>query len=154
MALELGVAAQGDDVASRHLTILAKRGEDPRPAFRTIQDDMRAAETQWIGSGGAGTWPKLAESTRATKARKRYPATAMVATKALQKSLTVKRGKGAIRSATKRQMKFGTKVYYAQFHEGGHGVPTRRVLIPVDAKARRRMVRDVRDYMMGKGKAP
>lgn len=75
----------------------------------------------------------------------------MVATGALLKSLTVERGRGARRSATKRQMKFGTSVYYGKFHEKGESVPQRRILVPLDTRTRRRMVTDVRDHMLGKG---
>lgn len=148
--LGLSVAAKGDDVASRHLTELGKRGDDPRPAFRAIVEDVRSAEADWFTSEGAGSWPPLAARTLKAKQRAGYPSSALVATGALRRSLTIKRGKGAVRSATKRQMKFGTKVHYARFHDTGEGAPKRRVMIPLDAKVRRRMVKDVRDYMMGR----
>jgi phage gpG-like protein len=152
--LDLGIQAQGDDVASRHLTELAKRGEDPRPAFRQIVEEMRSAEGEWFGSDGAGTWPKLADSTLEAKRRAGFPTDVLVATGALRRSLTVKRGKGAQRSITKRQMRFGTKVYYGKFHDQGSGVAKRPILVPMDAKARRRMVADVRDHMLGKTRGP
>lgn len=148
--LGLSVKAKGDDVASRHLTELAKRGEDPRPAFRQVVEDVRGAEADWFGSGGAGTWPPLAASTLEAKARAGYPSSALVATGALQRSLTIKRGKGAVRSISKRQLRFGTKLYYGRFHDTGKGSPRRRVMIPLDAQARRAMVKDVRDHMMGR----
>jgi phage gpG-like protein len=148
--LGLSIKAKGDDVASRHLTELAKRGDDPRPAFREIVEDVRSAEADWFASEGRGSWPPLAARTLAAKARAGHAGGALVATGALRRSLTVKRGAGAVRSATKRQMKFGTKVHYARFHDTGEGAPKRRVMIPLDARARREMVKDVRDYMMGR----
>ena len=155
-ALGLDVRAHGDDVASRHLTALAKAGEDPRPAFRQIQEEIRTAEATWFGTRGEGSWPNLQQATLDAKLRRGQPPDPLVATGALRRSLTVKRGSGAIRSATKRQMKFGSKVYYGRFHERGGRVPVRRPLLPVDTRTRRRMVKDVREWLMGatRGRTP
>jgi hypothetical protein len=152
-ALGLDIQAQGVDVASKTLTQMAKRGEDPRPAFRTISDELRAAEVAWYASDGDHSWPSLLPETIEAKLRRGEPTAPMIATRALVYSLTMKRWPGAIRSSTRRQMKFGTKVYYARFHERGNFPnPVRKVLLPVDARTRRRMVNEVRDYMMGRTK--
>jgi phage gpG-like protein len=151
--LGLDIHAQGDAQAAKLVLLLGKRGEDPRPAFRQILDELRVAESQWYGSNGAGTWRPLADSTRDAKGRLGQPSTPLVATGELRRSLEVKRGRGATRSATKTRMRFGTKVWYGKFHKLGSGhLPVRDPLIMVDAKARRRMVRDVRDYMLGRTK--
>ena len=152
-ALGLDVQAQGVDVASKTLTQMAKRGSDPRPAFRSISDELRAAEAQWYASEGDHTWPALLPETIDAKMRRGEPSTPMIATRALVHSLTAKRWPGAVRSSTRRQMRFGTKVYYARFHQGGaFPNPVRKVLLPVDTRTRRRMVSEVRDYLMGRKK--
>lgn len=155
-ALGLDVQAQGVDVASKTLTDMAKRGADPRPAFRSISDQLRLGEAAWYASSGDHSWPSLLPETIEAKLRRGEPTTPMIATRALVYSLTKKRWPGSVRSATRRQMKFGTKVYYARFHEhGDFPNPVRKVLMPVDERTRRRMVNEVRDYLMGrtKGKA-
>jgi phage gpG-like protein len=155
MAQQLGldIRAQGDEAASQLIEKLGKRGEDPRPAFRQILDELRVAEDHWFASHGAGTWPPLAQVTRDAKAKRGQPLTPLVATGALRRTLEVKRGRGTIRSATKTRMRFGTKLWYGRFHKlGSTPVPRRDPLIVLDAKARRRMVHDVRDYMMGRTK--
>lgn len=147
------ISVRGADTASRHLTALAKRGEDARPAFRSIQRQLRKAEAEWFRRGGRGTWPELDEDTRRIKRREGLAPEPLVATGALLRSLTVERGRGARRSAGKTKMTFGTSVYYGRFHERGEAVPKRRILVPLDTRTRRRMVSDVRDHMLGKGKS-
>lgn len=143
---------KGGEVAERHLTGLAKRGEDPRPAFRQITDELRLGEAEWFDSAGAGTWPRLSDRTLESKQRQGLPREPLVATGALRRSLTVKRGQGGIRSVTKRQMRFGSRIYYAKFHERGTGVPARPILVPLTPKTRRRMVDDIREHLLGRRK--
>lgn len=150
--LGLDVQAHGDEAATKLVYGLAKRGEDPRPVFRQIINELRGLEPQWFGTLGRGTWPALADVTREAKRKRGQSSDPLIATRKLVDSLTVKRGGDARRSATKRAMRFGTKTYYARFHQKGSGVPVRSPLIPVDTKSRRQMVRDVRDYMLGKTK--
>jgi hypothetical protein len=110
----------------------------------------------WFESHGRGTWPPLANATREIKAKRGQSQQPLVATGALRRSLEVKRGRGATRSATKTRMRFGTTVWYARFHYFvSHSVPQRIPLIILDQRARRRMVLDVRNYMLGRtnGKA-
>lgn len=146
--LGFGIEEHGADVAARHLQGLAKQGEDPRPAFQQIIDELRAGEAGWFATHGEGGWPRLAESTLERKERQGLPRDPLVASRDLLRSLTVKRGRGAIRSATKTRMRFGSKLYYALFHDRGTGVPQRRPVLPVDVRTRKRMVKDVRDHMM------
>jgi len=150
--LGIDIQAHGDEAATRLVYGLAKRGEDPRPVFRQIINELRTSEPQWFASHGQGAWAPLAERTIEEKRKRGQPSDPLIATHALIESLTVKRGRGARRTAAKRSMRFGTKLWYARFHKIGSGVPVRDPLIPVDARTRRRMVRDVRDYMLGKTK--
>jgi hypothetical protein len=148
----LSIYAKGDEQAARTIALLGKRGQDPRPAFRQIIEELRVAEDLWFRSHGSGAWPHLADATREAKARRGEPSDILVASGALGHSLTVKRGQQSTRSATKTRMRFGSKVWYGRFHKLGDGVPKRDPLIPVDARARRRMVKDVRDFMLGRTK--
>jgi phage gpG-like protein len=151
--LQLDIRSKGDEQAQRLLVGLGKRGADPRPAFRQILDELRVAEDHWFTSHGAGTWPSLADITLQEKQKLGAPSIPLVRSGALAASLHVKRGRGATRSATKTRMKFGSKVWYGKFHKlGSKPVPKRDPLIILDANARRRMVKDVRDYMLGRTK--
>ena len=152
-ALGLDVQAVGDDAASKTLTQMAKRGEDPRPAFKTISAELLEAEVKWFRSDGEGTWPALAEATLLAKLDRGQPSTPLIATGMLARSLTKKTGgSGAIRSATRSRMRFGSKVYYGAFHQRGDHVPRRNPLVPVDQRTRRRMIDEVRSFMLGRRK--
>jgi len=151
--VSLDIRTKGDGQAAKLIYMLGKRGEDPRPAFRQIIEDLRIAEDRWYETDGSGSWPGLAEATIEKKKRLGQPLTPLVASGDLRRSLEVKRGRGATRSATKTRMRFGTKIWYARFHRlGSKPVPKRDPLLPVDARSRRRMVQDVRDYMLGRSK--
>jgi phage gpG-like protein len=146
--LGFSIEAKGDDAAARTLRALGQRGEDPRPVFQQISDELRAAEVHWFESRGDGSWAPLAQDTLDKKARSGQPPEPLVATGALRASLTASRGQQGRRTVTQKQMRFGTRVKYAVFHKEGRGVPERSPLVPVDARTRRRMVKDVRDYLM------
>lgn len=150
--LGLDMQARGDEAATKLVYGLAKRGEDPRPVFRQIISDLRELEPQWFSSHGHGSWAPLAEITRDAKRKRNQPSDPLIATRTLFDSLTVKRGSDAKRTASKRAMRFGTKLWYARFHEMGKGKRARSPLIAVDANSRRKMVKRVRDYMLGKSK--
>jgi len=149
--LGLSIHSKGDEQAARTIRLLGKHGEDPRPAFRQILEELRVAEDMWFRTHGKGAWPHLAEATREAKQQRGQPDDALVASGALGHSLTARRAPGATRSATKTRMRFGSKVWYGKFHKIGSGTtPRRDPLIPVDSRTRRRMVTDVRDYMLGR----
>lgn len=146
--LGFGIESKGDEAAAKLLRGLGKSAADPRPAFQQIADELRLGEAAWFASDGRGEWPHLAEATVAYKQREGMPSQPLVRTGALLRSLTAQRGASSRRTVTAKQMRFGTRVPYAVFHQEGRGVPLRRVLVPVDLRTRRRMVADVRDYLM------
>jgi len=148
--LGFSITETGDEAAAKVVAGLATRGEDPRPAFKQVLVELAGVESPWFSSSGRDTWASLSDYTRQAKAAAGYPDKPLIRTGALERSLTVKRGSSGVRSATKRQMKFGTKVPYARFHKYGKRIPRRDPLIPLDTRTRRRMVTDVRDYLLGK----
>ncbi len=120
----------------------------------------QAGESRLARSDGSVTtvpktyWPELAEATRENKAALGQPSAALIATDALRESLTARSGHKGKRTATRQSMRFGTRVWYARFHAGGtkgtRGIPKRDPLIPIDVRTRRRMVDEVRRYLLSK----
>lgn len=153
--LGFDIESHGDEQAARLLREMGKRGADPRPVFQQIATELQFAEGAWFASEGAGTWPPLAERTRAWKASQGQPSAPLIATGALIRSLTVKRGSASRRTVTTKQLRFGTRVPYAVFHQkarSGHSrLPSRPPLVPVERQTRKQMVRDVTAFLMGKG---
>jgi len=143
------IKQKGVEQTEKLLAGLAKRGADPRPAFRSIMDEMRLAEDPWFRSHGQGAWPDLADVTRQTKERLGFPADPLVRTGLMGASLTLRSGRGTIRTVNKEGFRFGTRVFYANFHRYGSGnTPERNPLIPIDEHTRTRMVYDVKHYLL------
>ena len=146
--LGVEVEVKGDEQAARLLAGMAKHGADPRPALRQISDELRAAEDPWFRTHGDGTWADLAEATKLAKQAQGYPDNPLVRTGALGGTLTVRSGARSIRKVTKAEMHFGTSLFYAKFHAIGSSVQMRNPVVPVNAESRRRMVYDIKRYVM------
>jgi hypothetical protein len=150
--LEFTIESKGDEAVARLLHGLAHDAADPRPAFRQIAEELAIGEGAWFASDGAGTWPALAEATIREKQQKGYPPETLVATGKLKRSLIVRSGSSSRRTITARGMRYGTRVPYAIYHQrartGYSKLPSRPPMLPVSRPTRRRMVRDVRDYLM------
>jgi phage gpG-like protein len=131
MQLELSVF--GDQQLNRELLRFAGRAVDARPLWDQIILDLRQLEAEQFeqqGGRASGGWQKLADSTIARKAAKgrEDPARILVDSGALEKSLTETHGDDAIRVSEHDEMRFGTSLPYAEYHQLGHGVPRRRFL--------------------------
>lgn len=131
MRLELNVV--GDQQVNRELLRFAHRAVDARPLWDRIILDLRALEEEQFASQGArasGGWQPLADSTIARKAAKgrQEPSRILVDSGDLLKSLTEHGDDNAVRVSENDEMRFGTRLSYAEFHQLGHGVPQRRFL--------------------------
>jgi hypothetical protein len=99
---------RGVDLLSRLLGQTERRLEDPRPGFREIADYLRGVERQQFATQGgrSGGWRPLSASTVRQKGNSRI----LVASGALMRSLT-----GAKGTVTKRELVFGTRLFYGRF---------------------------------------
>jgi hypothetical protein len=116
----------------RILTKMGARGADARDAFPRIEAIMLKEEKELFESNDRGTWPGLKESTKERKAYAGHESEGIMrATNALMKSLTNSgRPRGRFKRQRKQELRWGTKVFYAFFHQEGHGVPVRKVIDP------------------------
>lgn len=144
MRLELTIT--GDEAAERHLDTMGDRAVDARPVWNVVAGlVMRETRRQFaLGSG----WAPLAASTRERKARQHKPAQAMVDSGALRASLTRRGARGQILDLQRDEMRLGTRIFYARFHQRGKGVPERKVLDLTPA-VKRRISRDLADHIVG-----
>lgn len=124
--MKLDFSVLGEDLAADHLLRVAARSQDLRPAARQIRDLLTKGNAANFASQGSafGTWPPLAAS---TQERKRGGDIG-VRSGAMKASL--EGGRGRSTSATKTQVKVGTKVWYARFFAGGTktGQPARPIV--------------------------
>lgn len=141
------ITTRGADKAARALDAVGGRGADARPAWPFLMTMFRLDEERRWNTEGFGQWDELAPATIARKARKRQDTAVMRATGALERSLTVTRGRGAVRRGSKLQMRFGSSVFYGRFHQGGKGEPQgvkRRVILAVSDQLERAIVESLK----------
>jgi phage gpG-like protein len=147
-----GFTTTGTQKSAAVLNSIGGRGADARPAWPSIFKLMQADTAERFNRDGEGDWQRLAEATIDAKARKHQDPRIMRASGALYKSLTGDRARGALRRKSRYQMRYGTTVFYARFHQMGKGVP-KRELITVDAALTRRIVDALESYA-SKGELP
>jgi hypothetical protein len=125
---------------------MGARGADARKAWPAVETIMREDEARQFSTGGTGKWPALADATKEWKSARGQTKGVMRGTDALYKSLTMKKPRGRWRRARKAELRWGTKLFYAFFHQQGHGVPVRKV-IDVSEQASREMTREMGHYI-------
>ncbi len=114
MRLELAIT--GDHEAAKRLQRIGDRAVDARPVFREITQLLVGYERKRFDLEGPG-WEPLSPSTVARKARLGQPPTPMVATGALERSLTSLGGANQRLEVERDEMVFGTTLFYARFHQ-------------------------------------
>jgi phage gpG-like protein len=107
--------------------VLARAPRTQRRGRPAAQPGAAAVRAPSRRSGG---WQELADSTKARKAAKgrEDPSRILYDSGDLFKSLTEAENDNAIRVSEHDEMRFGTTLPYAEFHQLGHGVPQRRFL--------------------------
>lgn len=151
MRLQLELA--GDKQLDRELLRFADRATDVRPAWAAIMLRLAEAEKRQFDSEGqraSGGWAPLAASTLARKQRLGLDPRILHATGRLAASLTAPLpGGDAIREALPLEMRFGTDVPYAGFHQTGTSrMPQRRPLETTEQDRRDMFVRLLQRFLV------
>lgn len=150
MLLELD--AFGDRQVDRELLRFADRAVDATPAWAQIIIDLAHLEHEQFASEGAlasAGWAPLAPATVARKAAAGLDPRILHATGKLAASLTEPLGGGdAIREVAPDEMRFGTTVPYARFHQlGTERMPQRRP-IELRERDRRALVQTLQRFLV------
>lgn len=153
MTLQVVLDGRGLGSAEDALRLLAWRARDVSAAWPIVGEVFADAERRHFGSMGSGTWQPLAKITTDQKGPKRHDSHAMRASNALYHSLTEHYARGAVREYHEpTEMRFGTDLFYAKFHDQGEGVP-KRPLMNADDRALRSAATTLAKYL-ATGKAP
>jgi phage gpG-like protein len=145
--LEVEITERGAATAALHLRQVGERAADPRPAFDKIGRDLQQSEAAWFATRGEGTWPPLAQQTEEFKAAQGLRSEPLVATGRLRESLV----RRSAAKTTGTELRYGTDVPYARFHEyGTANMPRRPPLVPASPRIRRTMNDTVRQHVLGK----
>lgn len=140
------ITERGAGKAARDVDRLGQRARDIRPATSTIRTQFRTAEERLFDTGGHGQWPKLAEATRQLKAKRGSDPRILRATGALYRALTSAKAAGQLDVRHPTELRFGTTIPYATFHDLGKGVPQRK---PIDLTShdRDRITKAIEEYV-------
>jgi len=142
-----GIVTTGQGKAAHALESIGGRGADARPAwpyvFALFQED---AEDRF-DHDGKGLWPALKPETVETKRRKGQDPRIMRVTGALERTLIRDRVRGGVRRKAKLQLRYGTTVFYAQFHQKGTGRMPKRELVVVTRPLEKRITETLERYV-------
>lgn len=146
MSSDLLLDTKGVPEATKAIADLGKRARNAtRDTSYRVRTIYRRAEQRRFDEQGPG-WTSLAESTRERKSREGLDPRALRASGKLYRSLTSVAADGQLDERTEDEMRFGTTVWYARFHDKGEGVPERK-LIELTISERAEINRAVQSYI-------
>lgn len=129
--------------ASALLSKLGRRLDDGRPQLVGLVDTLiRAQQDRFAGRGGA-RWRKLSARTIREHAEHGRGPQPLVFTGRLMRSLTRRGAPEQQITVRPGELRFGTRVWYARFHQKGEGVP-RRTVVGATRTVRARLVEELR----------
>lgn len=146
--MNLEVEIRGHLEAAGHIDELGDRASNAQPALRRVLDQLLIGEQKLWSSGRK--WSPLAPSTLRTKAARGQSSKPLRGTGELERSLTIPGAPKQIREISDDELKFGTSVFHAHFHQKPRkGEPQRKVLVlrPTDKRKARELILD---HLMGR----
>lgn len=152
VGLELNVL--GEEVISRRLLRFSENVQDARPAFGRMMRLFEAAALEQFateGAAGGEPWAPLAESTLKYKP----PGKGILEYSGrLLNSLVeggVAGGGDSVRFLGRQEMRWGTSVPYAAFHQHGTSRMPRRRVVQLPEIVKRRAVRELQRVLVEEG---
>jgi hypothetical protein len=136
---KIEVTETGADKAALDIYRLGQRAGDVAPAGGEVKRIFHDAERRTFGSSGPG-WPPLSPATSERKAREGLSSSLLRSSDRLYESLTQMFGSHQIDNRTSDELRFGTTVQYARYHDQGTRTMPRRRLTEPTASERRDMV--------------
>jgi phage gpG-like protein len=130
MSMRLDIRVSNDQLVADALKRMGARAEAPRQALRDIAMMMIRAQRSRVARGAQGGVKRLAQSTLERKRRQGLSSRPLLGrTGRLLASVIVRGAPDQILKIGRDELRFGTRVFYARFHQFGEGgVPRRRVI--------------------------
>jgi hypothetical protein len=134
--LRLEVTETGASEAALDLHRLGQRAGDVAPAGGEVKRIFHDAERRTFGASGPG-WPPVSQPTSERKAREGLSTSLLRASDRLYESLTQMFGSHQIDVRSADELRFGTTVQYARYHDQGtRSMPRRRLTQPTPSEQR------------------
>lgn len=140
----------GDTQVARGFSRFADNVKDLSDAFREIAKDFHESEERQFdteGGYGAGGWAPLAPSTIESKARRGFPDRILVRTGQLRDSL-MGRGPRAVEVVRPLELRVGTELDYARYHQRGTRRMPARPVIMLPEEQKTRMHKTIHRYLV------
>lgn len=137
MRVIIDIDVEGIEETRDDLEDMADRGEDFRPVFRKVADDLAKSWSENFTAQGllVGGWKTLDAQYAAWKSRNVPGAPPMIRSGNLFRSIS--EGRGVAIEIDKKSAVFGTKVEYAKFHQYGTTKMPKRQIVFVPQNAER-----------------
>lgn len=143
----LEIRTVGDDKAAKTIADTGKRANNVKPGASKIRTAYRDAEYEIFSrNGGAVAWEALKQSTREAKRRRGQDHGVLRASGALYKSLVASRAGYQVDDRQPHELRFGTTLPYAGYHEEGRG-QARRPTQAFTASQHRKINDAIADYI-------
>ena len=143
--MELVITTRGDEAAARRIEDFGRRAEQARPLLSQIADELLDIQRERFSRNHG--MRREARSTLAKDRQQGRDPRPLRATGALMRSVTQRGAPHQKLKIANDYVVLGTKLYYAQFHQEGKGVPKRRV-INVTPRQRSQLVQSILDYIL------
>ncbi len=140
--MNVELVIRGERQAIALLDRLARRLHDGTPQLFSLVDQLIEAERERFAGRGI-RWRKLAPS---TIRRKRDPRP-LVNTGELMRSLTTRGHAQQLVTVRPGELRFGTRLWYAQFPQKGKGQP-KRTVVGLTRLQRKSVVHELRDLLV------
>jgi hypothetical protein len=122
MPSPFSITTTGDTKAAQTIAATGKRANNVKPGASKIRTAYREAEQEiFQRHGGAVVWSMLKQSTREAKRRRGQDNGTLRASNALYRSLTAANASHQVDDRQPHQLRFGTTLPYADYHESGRG---------------------------------
>jgi phage gpG-like protein len=140
------IETRGAGKAAADLKQLGDRGSDVRRVADKVRKVYLRSNQRRFQTGGSGQWPSLKPSTVERKARQNLDPRPLRATGTLYRSLTSSRAADQVDQREATELRFGSTVPYAGYHDQGKG-RMHRELIELTASERAQVSKAVSDYI-------
>jgi hypothetical protein len=141
--------ARGTAKAAADLTAIGERGSDIRRVAEQIRTIYRHSNARRFASNGLGAWPALAASTVERKQAGGYDSRPMRRSGALEAALTSPSSSDQVDERDRSELRFGTTLPYAGYHDTGTGGEKRRELVELTPAERDQVTTLLGAYIAG-----
>lgn len=143
--MEILIEARGVEQSASLLERLARKGENGRLLLPSLIDQLLEAERDRFAGGVR--WKRATPGTRSKDRRAGRDPRLLVNTGRLMDSLTRRGGRDQVLEIRPNELKFGTRVYYAVFHQKGRGV-ARRAPVGLTRKQKTSLIDELRKLLL------